>query len=367
MENIYIDTNIFISQNFLEGKYIKKLLLFSENEKIQIILAETTINEVKSQFKTRVTQAFAGYRQYMNLKSTKYLRNLEFGKKVNDYSYSKIRIEDFQSEFEEKLDEKLRLSKVVILPYNDNIDSKNILEAYFNEHPPFSSKKNKKLGFPDAFIIENLKQWVLEEDNKLTILSGDADFNFLALQFDNIIISNDIKGKYNEIVNAIKVAEEKLTKERLEMLDYVYKINVEQINKDVRDYFKEGELDDESLYYEHTTENIYDISNVVFQDVINHGYNIKSIINEEEIKIEILIDVWFTIDVLTDDINTYVYDKEDGVIYYLDQETLQVEGKIDITMDAVMYVVNRNEYEEIIDYDIKSSSYEILIQGLEYH
>lgn len=361
IEYIFIDTNIFVSENFLEGHYIKKILEFGKKNQIGIISTKTNVNEIKNQFRKKVSESLAGYKSYMNSGSAKYLRNTKFGQKVNDYKFSKIKVEDLCEEFNKKIDEKLESSNVIILPFQ-NIDSSIILESYFESKPPFSNKKDKKLGFPDAFIIENLKKWVSENDTKLVVLTGDSDFSHLEELFvDKFEIATDIKEKYNSIVNSIQIHEKKLTEERLETLDKVYNSVSVDIEQEIKEYFKEGILDDESFYYEYTTENIYDISNLKFINIINHGYSIKKIHNEEEIEIEVLIDIEFSIDVLTDDLDSWTYDSDNKVVFYREIGTIIFEGKIELALETMMYIIGKDEYEDIIDFDITPDSYKISI------
>lgn len=360
IEYIYIDTNIFISQNFLEGPYIKKLLEFGKDNYIRIILPKTTINEIKNQFRIKVDEAFKAYKHYMKSSHARYLRNVDFGKQVNNYEYQKLKIDDFCKEFNDEIDNKLEEANVIILPYL-HVNSENILEAYFNSQPPFSAKKEKKLGFPDAFIIENLKNWMNENQFELTIMSGDSDFSHLESYSQLITIKKDIKEAYNNLVNLIKLFEKKLTEERIEVLNLIYNSNSEAIIKDLKEYFKDGVLDDESFYNAYTSENVYDIYNLKFTEIDNHGYNVKKILDNEEIQIEILVDMHFSIDVLTDDLDSWVYDSEDKVVYYRDKGIISFEGKIELVFEGNVYVKSKDDYEEIIDYDIDFDSYKVSV------
>ncbi|MEM6396733.1 MAG: PIN domain-containing protein [Bacteroidota bacterium] len=367
MKYIHIDTNVFVGQNFLEGRYINELLEFSKKGDIRIILTQVTLNEVKKQFKEKVQEAFNEYKKYMKVKEVKYLRNTDFGRKVNDYSYDKIKVDTLSEEFNLKFDKVIKESNVEVLPYLTNIDTARILEAYFDEKPPFSSKKDKKLGFPDAFIIENIKNWIKENNTDITILSYDNDFVFLKEEYDFITISNNIREEYNLISNEIKLREEKITKERLSVLDRIYYQNKTEIDQYLEDYFKYGVLDDESLYYSYTTENIYDISNLKIMDIVHYGYNLKNVLDEEQIEIEILVDLHFTINVLTDDINAYVYDREDRVVYYMDQENIEVSGKVEIRLTGIAYIISDDEHEDSINLELNSDSYEIHVYREGYY
>lgn len=360
IKNVYLDTNIFIRQNFLEGKYIRKIFDFASDGSIYIILPLTTINEVKAQFHLKVAEGLLAYKKYMTSPNAKYLRNVSFGKKVNDYSYSKLSVLELRSEFEEELDELLTTSNVTILPYGP-IDSNKILKPYFEEKPPFSSKKDKKYEFPDAFIIEALKEW-FKDHSTLTILSGDSDFSHLSEELEGVTVIEDIKHAYNVINNQLKV-----DKERLEKLDDIYSNSDDQIIQHIKDYFTEGVLDDISYYMQYTSENIYDISNLQFKDFSNHGYNVKTIHNEEEIEVEILIDFEFTIDVMTDDLDSWVYDSEDKEIHYRETATIIFEGKVELAFEAMLYIINKSDFEDQIEFGPMNDSYKITIYDPHSH
>lgn len=61
---------------------------------------------------------------------------------------------------------------------NKKVDIDAIMSDYFNSRPPFgekSSSKGKKNEFPDAIMISNIKNNLMEKEN-LIILSSDCDF-----------------------------------------------------------------------------------------------------------------------------------------------------------------------------------------------
>ena len=65
-------------------------------------------------------------------------------------------------------------SDAIILDYPD---PKIIFSQYFNNIAPFSKEKNKKSEFPDAFIIQSVKDYLsLNPNERLLVVSGDNDW-----------------------------------------------------------------------------------------------------------------------------------------------------------------------------------------------
>ena len=66
MEYIILDTNIFVKENFLEGKRLNELFRLSEEEKIKIVLTKITIEEIKSNIKNSLNKHLAVWQSLKN-------------------------------------------------------------------------------------------------------------------------------------------------------------------------------------------------------------------------------------------------------------------------------------------------------------
>lgn len=85
-KNLFIDTSIFVQENFLEGTRINTILYPAAQGQIRIFLSEITLNEIKVQFKRRATIAFDKLCEFINDKvnrlSINVLRNNAEGKNI---------------------------------------------------------------------------------------------------------------------------------------------------------------------------------------------------------------------------------------------------------------------------------------------
>lgn len=62
----------------------------------------------------------------------------------------------------------------VVLPYPDPQD---IFNLYFHDQPPFAKSGKKRHEFPDAFVIESVKEYRFEDRNTITlVISDDPDW-----------------------------------------------------------------------------------------------------------------------------------------------------------------------------------------------
>jgi hypothetical protein len=87
----------------------------------------------------------------------------------------------------------------VRLPY---VNAEMIFEKYFNSIPPFSSGK-KKSEFPDAFVIEAVKQYLSEHTNEiLLVVSKDSDWEKSFENERNVVICDSISSA-NNMLNSI--------------------------------------------------------------------------------------------------------------------------------------------------------------------
>jgi len=170
MEHIILDTNIFIKENFLEGKRINQLLKLSEEEKIKIVMTKITIAEVKNRFKQFSKKAVQDLNEFKNQFESRVLRNSSVGEKI----YSRIIDKEIHSEFNEKFDALLIKSKVEIIDYRE-LNIQTVFEKYFSNEYPFSSG-DKKNEFPDAFALKLIELWCVENKLKGKIFSSDKDF-----------------------------------------------------------------------------------------------------------------------------------------------------------------------------------------------
>lgn len=100
-------------------------------------------------------------------------------------------------------------------------DPEIIFEQYFAAKPPFSATGKKKNEFPDAFVIESAKQYLVEHPNEvLLVVSKDGDWEKAFFGMDNVLIC----GSISEAVTKINRIESILSEEIIiELFQSAYK------------------------------------------------------------------------------------------------------------------------------------------------
>lgn len=175
-----------------------------------------------------------------------------------------------------------------------NYDMDSILNDYFNHSVPFEKQKNKKSEFPDALIIQNLKNKFANNKNFM-VVSGDKGFSetvrqkihtahifesyqactdFLNKRHDEYQNTDEYKNTYTIVINGIEKIKDAFL-ERLSDIrsDYVPNYHAEElgIKIDVTNFDRKG-----------ITE-LYDLDEVMISciEIINHKIRILEINNEE--------------------------------------------------------------------------------------
>ncbi|MBQ3597250.1 MAG: DUF4935 domain-containing protein [Clostridia bacterium] len=76
------------------------------------------------------------------------------------------------------------------LPYPD---AKQVFDAYFSTKPPFAESGNKKKEFPDAFVIEAVKNYLKNDETRtLLIISKDTDWKNALSNEENVLFAESI-------------------------------------------------------------------------------------------------------------------------------------------------------------------------------
>lgn len=332
MEHIILDTNIFIKENFLDGKRIQQLLKLSEEEKIKIVMTKITIGEVKSRFKTFTRKAVQNLNEFKNQFESRVLRNNSAGKKI----YERIVNKDIEKEFNDELDAILIKSKVIIIDYSE-LNIENVFEKYFKNEYPFGTG-DKKNEFPDAFALDLIDKWCIENNIKCKIFSSDKDF--LNFKSEHLEITKHYETYLDEKLHYY------LTQERISLLNQLFEENSTKIDDAIEKWYKYN-LDDDSLYYSVVWFDIHDID--ITEVIINDkSFQIVSI-DEESIEIEIEVSLTFKVELVIDDENYSYYDSEDKITYYLETKVEEIQREVIATISAIAYIVKKDEYDEELE------------------
>jgi hypothetical protein len=168
MANILIDTEVFASQAFdFERDVFKTLDGLVNKDRVKVLITSVIDREVIADLRKLSEDAQKAIRK--TLKEHSFLRH---STKVpfNELS-KKDALADLTDVVLKQWDDWKDRNAVDVLS-SDDVDAEVILESYFDKRPPFGTG-GKKLEFPDAFSLEAAKQWCVNNDEQMTVISRD--------------------------------------------------------------------------------------------------------------------------------------------------------------------------------------------------
>lgn len=141
-----------------------------EASKIILLTHEIVVNEIKSHIISEYSEQFD---KLNKLQQSKQLYLLEKLKKY-EALFSHFDVNQAVSDCFKVFKDLLRELKIQILTVG-RISVKHLLDEYFSNKPPFG-KKDKKSEFPDAIMLQTLKN-LLNENEKIHIIAKDNDWD----------------------------------------------------------------------------------------------------------------------------------------------------------------------------------------------
>lgn len=166
---LFIDTSVYHASNYQFSKSdFESITRLLDSDKLVLLLTTITISEVKRHLKAQAKEA-ASAAQSLRDKG-KILRNLpEFSSTFVFQGFDRNAVEDdliatFNAFISAKNVEVVSL---------DLVSAEDVFEKYFSVLPPFSEKKTEE--FRDAFVLEALKAYAVENGIRIHILSTDGD------------------------------------------------------------------------------------------------------------------------------------------------------------------------------------------------
>lgn len=228
-----------------------------------------------------------------------------------------------------------------------NYELPEILSDYFKGVPPFENKKNKKNEFPDALIIQHLKNKFHNHEN-LIIVSADKGF---IESVQNKIPETKTFTSYTACADYLnsKLEEYKIAHERIEKL-------IGNIKEEITRQFKELYYDlfpidyAESLGFKVDVTNydrkgyteLYELSEVMIDSLSFTGYRIKILDTASEgerITAEIDFNINIRISGSEDDSADLILEKHQ-INYKVDVNVSTKNNDIDISSSPIL--LNRN-------------------------
>lgn len=247
MDIIFIDTSVFISENFLEGKKIKEIYKLAKDGHLKIIMPKITFKELINKINENGKEALDNYKSFRN--KTRILKNLpDFKEKFSDLDEEQT-IRSLSTLFTEKL----KSLNTIFLDY-PTLNIGNIFDKYFNREYPFAGS-NKKHEFPDAFTIASLEEWCKQKKTKCIIISGDSDF--LKYKNKNLVISKSLESYLDTILRKVELTTRKT--ERIEIAMKLFEENKHKLETEITEWLTD-QLTDPGIYSDFDYDNIEDIA-----------------------------------------------------------------------------------------------------------
>lgn len=218
---VFLDTNIFESENFDFFRYkLKNLLDHCINGNVILLTSPIVINEVKGHIKEEIQKSLTYQKKFIkNSRILKSFEDKDIVKITNAFDIKKItelKISDFEKYLKETSAISLQL---------ETINLNEIIQNYFAGSAPFSGKK--KYEFPDAFIANSLKNYEDFVTDKIYLVSNDKDFN-------EICKGNAKLCKIDKLTDILSLINEKMENYQLlkDLIDeYLNENKVELIQK----------------------------------------------------------------------------------------------------------------------------------------
>jgi hypothetical protein len=228
-KNIFIDTEVFVSNNFFQSANLQRLAEFGNSNTVNLYLTEITKNEIQSNIKENLLNAQHEINNFKKLISNKgkILKNLENFKPYIELPTLEINLDFDRMSLE--LDNFIEKGKINFIPYK-LADLEKVVNSYFNQSPPFSLGK-KKYEFPDAIVLSAIENWCIKNEQKIYAISNDSDFNNYVS--NKIITISNIK----EILDIINRQYKTDKTDKTDWITNVYKLNEEQIIEKIKDAF----------------------------------------------------------------------------------------------------------------------------------
>jgi len=322
------------------------------NQKITDITYNEIISRIRKNLiatKTLFRKADKSFNQ-----DGKILKNLEEFKSF--YPMPKINIEDSLTKMKKKIDEFISNSNIEIIS-SENASINEVFEQYFNLKKPFGEGQ-KKSEFPDAFTINSIENWVIQNDKEASVLATDKDLSEYIPKSDNIYMIDSLSEYLESITEKLEQDKAKLEFLKLESSNAHLEIEW-QLNKNLHD----------SIAY-----NIYDqIKNDPWKEEVEYEpaeFNNTNIVSskvteldDESVWVEIVLETETKMQLNYNDLSTGIYDKEDGIWFNVEHinEEKSYKTKIKLlanfdykfTQDDKTIELNQVEFIEIIELEEK--------------
>ena len=172
VESVALDTQVFVATGFgFNGKSFQALKKHLADGRLQLVMTEITINEVKSRIRQAVEMELVKQRTFVNEAQALFNSSLPAVQTAITKLDSQVVAKDLCDQF----DAFLAGTKATILDTSD-LTVGEVLDKYFAGAPPFGAAENKKREFPDAFVLQALSEYAEQNGLAMFVVSGDKLF-----------------------------------------------------------------------------------------------------------------------------------------------------------------------------------------------
>lgn len=166
---LFIDSSIYHSNNYqFFTKDMESLTRLLNSDQVTLLFTSITILEIKRHLRIQSKEAASAAQSFQQ--KGKILRNIPlFSKSI---MFDKVLSQDIEDELLVGFETFTSSKNVEVLSVN-LASAEKVFERYFSMLPPFSEKKPDE--FRDAFVLETLKAYAIENDVRVHVISSDYD------------------------------------------------------------------------------------------------------------------------------------------------------------------------------------------------
>ncbi|HEY2471373.1 MAG TPA: PIN domain-containing protein [Terracidiphilus sp.] len=202
VEAVALDTQVFVATGFgFDGKSFQALKQHLANGRLQLVMTEITVDEVKARIRQTVEKELVKQRTFVNEAQALFNSSLAEVQTAITKLDPKVVAKDLCDQFDAFLAE----TKATVLDVSE-LTVDNIFEKYFTAAPPFGNKETKKHEFPDAFVIKALGEYAAENELPMFVVSGDHLFHDACSAHSHLLP----KGSISEVLDHVASDDEQL-------------------------------------------------------------------------------------------------------------------------------------------------------------
>ena len=155
--NIFLDTSIFIQQNFFRGKKLENLAKLASQGFIKLFLTSLNDKEIIKKINDECDKLEEAESLFLRKLETthKIVKNFYELEEMNNFITKNLR-DNLLNKYEDFKD----FAKIKIIKTSDYFDIESVIDDYFLNNPPFSNKKEKKSEFPDAISLKIISEYL---------------------------------------------------------------------------------------------------------------------------------------------------------------------------------------------------------------